>query len=163
MFFGWTLYPLVRATLSVTVFMIGGLAITGMSLSQADPLAPLVILALMVTILGSLGLISGAFAIVFKQSDPFTRMILVASGVLSGTVYPLDIFPGWLQGVARTLPQTHAIEAMRLAVLNGSSVSDLRAELALLALYAAVLLPAGIWIFQRGMHRARLDGSLAHY
>jgi ABC-2 type transport system permease protein len=114
-------------------------------------------------VLACLGLIAGGFALVYKQSDPFTGGILLAGGFLSGAAFPVTLLPGWLQAVGKALPQTHALEAARLAVLRGASFSDLSAHFGALLIYVAVLLPVSVWLFGRAMRQAKMDGSLAHY
>jgi ABC-2 type transport system permease protein len=52
---------------------------------------------------------------------------------------------------------------MRLAVLQGYSVREIAPLLTLLGIYAGVLLPLSWWVFSYAIHRARADGSLAHY
>ena len=163
MFFGWTLYPLIRSTLTVMVMFVGGLFVIGADFSQANPVAAILVLVLIVAVLACIGLWAGTFALVFKQADPLTRGLFILTGLVSGAVYPVEILPNWLQTVARVLPHTHAIEAMRLAILRGYSVADLSTSLGVLLLYVVILLPFGIWIFGKGMQRAKLDGSLSQY
>ena len=71
--------------------------------------------------------------------------------------------PGWLPVVAKLLSDTHAMEAMRLAVLRGYSTGDLLPQLHALAAYAILLPILGLWAFRDAMYRAKVDGSLAHY
>jgi len=145
------------------VYLAGGFLILGLQLENANLPGALLTLGLIVTIMGSLGIVAASFTLVFKQGDPFTAAIVVAAGMLSGTLYPVSVLPGWLQVVARLLPQTHAIEAMRMAVLQGHSLRDLAPQLGALAIYAVLLLPLALWAFNRAMHRAKIEGSLAHY
>lgn len=163
MILGWSLYPFMRATLSMLVYLAGGFLILGLRLNNLDGIAALCTLALTVTVMGSLGILAASFTLVFKQGDPFTAVIVVAAGMLSGTLYPVSVLPSWLQVVAKLLPQTHAIEAMRLAVLQGYPVTELASQLGALALYAVVLVPLSLWAFRLAMRRAKIEGSLAHY
>lgn len=163
MMFGWSLYPFLRSTLFLFVAMFGGLFILGLSFAGANVISAVVTVLLTITVMGSLGIVAASFTLVFKQGDPFTAIIVLASGMLSGTLYPVGILPAWLQGVAQMLPQTHAIEAMRLAVLQGQTVPELAPRLGALAIYAAILVPIGIFTLRKAMHQARIDGSLAHY
>lgn len=163
MFFGWTAYPLIRATLATVVIFTGALIIIGADFSQVNLVAAILIVGLMAAVLACIGLWAGTFALVFKQSDPFTRVIFVLTGLVSGLVYPVEILPNWLQTIARVLPHTHALEGIRLAVLRGYSVADLSTNLGVLLLYVAILLPFGLWIFKKGMWKAKLDGSLSQY
>jgi ABC-2 type transport system permease protein len=161
--FGWSLYPFLRATVFMLVYLTGGFLILGLRLDNANVGSAFLALLLTVTVMGSMGIMAASFTLVFKQGDPFTAAIVVASGLLSGTMYPVSILPGWLQAISRILPQTHAIESMRLAVLQGYSVGDLMPQLGALAIYAVLLLPLSLLTFKLAMHRAKIEGSLAHY
>ncbi len=160
---GWALYPFLRATVFMLAYLAGGFLILGLQLDNADLASAFLTLALTVAIMGSLGIFSASFTLVFKQGDPFTAAIVMAGGLLSGTLYPTSVFPGWLRFGAELLPQTRAIEAMRLSILSGYSPGQLAPQLLVLALMAAVLMPLSVLAFRSAMHRARKDGSLAHY
>jgi ABC-2 type transport system permease protein len=160
---GWSLYPFLRSTVMALVYLAGGFAILGLALTNMDLPATFLVFALTVAIMASLGILAASFTLVFKQGDPFTMVLLMASGLLSGVAYPVSVLPEWLQAVAQVLPQTHAIEGMRLAVLQGYSVQEIAPQLALLGIYAGMLLPLSWWVFSCAIHRARADGSLAHY
>jgi ABC-2 type transport system permease protein len=163
MIVGWSLYPVIRSTLFMAVYLTGGLFLVGVKFQNANFGAALVVLGLIMAVLGSLGLISAAFTLVFKQSDPFTRGIIVAGGLMSGAVFPITLLPGWMQTVSKVLPQTHALEGVRLAILRGVPLSDLTLQVGILLIYAALMLPLSLWLFQVSMRQAKLDGSLAHY
>ncbi len=163
MLIGWSLYPLIRATLFLCIYLLGGLMVVGLAFSDANVGAALVTLGLTVIVMGSLGLFAASFTLAFKQGDPFTAMLVLAAGMLSGTLYPVNVLPVWLQAVAQALPQTHAIEAMRLSLLRGYPMAELAPNLIPLAIYAIVLLPIGVFSLRLAMHQARVDGSLGHY
>ena len=86
----------------------------------------------------------------------------MAGGMLSGAVYPVSVLPGWLEPVAKVLPQTYLIEAMRLTVLDGASIADLAPQLGPLLVFVAAL-PGSLIVFDFAMHRARVEGSLGHH
>jgi hypothetical protein len=55
------------------------------------------------------------------------------------------------------------METMRLALLQGYSITDLAGPLGALALFTVVMVPAGLFTLQLALYRARVVGSLAHY
>jgi len=160
---GGALYSILRSLLGLIIYLAAAFVILGVSLAGANLLGILVAITLMVVVMGSIGLFAAGFTLVFKQGDPFTALFLVAAGLLSGTAYPVSILPEWLQHVSRVLPQTHAIEATRMAVLRGYTMGELAPHLLVLALYSVVLVPVAFVAFRYAMHRARIEGSLAHY
>ena len=160
---GWTVYPLIRAFIGMAIYFAGAFLIVGIAVSGANFGAAVLVIVLMLLIMGSIGLLSASFTLVFKQSNPAVGVFLLASGFLSGTVYPLEVMPVFLRAVGRAFPQTHAIEAMRLAILEGYRFQDLSTQLGVLLIYVAILFPLGLISLQAALRQAKIDGSLAHY
>ena len=52
---------------------------------------------------------------------------------LSGSFFPIDSMPGWLQPVADLLPLTPLIDSMRAIALQGAGILDIGSELVLIA------------------------------
>lgn len=161
--FGWSLFPFLRSTVVLLVYFLGGFLILGLQLNSANFIGLALTLVLTVITMASLGILAAAFTLVFKQGEPFTRLIVLSSALLSGAVYPVQVLPEWLQAVSKLLPQTYAIEAARLFLLQGYSVAELLPELSTLLLFGLILLPLSLFIFHFAMSRARMEGSLAHY
>jgi len=82
---------------------------------------------------------------------------------VSGVVYPVSVLPSWLRAVGHFLPLTHVLVVLRAAFLIGSSPAAVGDSLAALAIFAAILIPAGAATFAYALRRARVDGSLTHY
>ena len=163
MLFGWSLYPFLRATLQSLAYLVAGYLILGLELGQANSAGVVLTLALTMATMVSLGIVAASFVLVFKRGDPFTAALVLGAGLFSGTMYPVTVLPNWLEYVAKAIPQTHTIEAMRQAILNSASLSDIAPQLLTLLGFALVSLPISIWIFRKAMTRAKREGSLAHY
>jgi ABC-2 type transport system permease protein len=160
---GWSLFPFLRSTLQMMVFFVGGFLVLGLRLENANILSALLMLVLLVVTMASLGVIAAGATLLFKQGEPLTGLIVAASGILSGTLYPVTVLPGWLQAIGQILPQTHAIEAIRLAMLQRASLADLVPQLIFLLVFAVALGISAMLTFRYATYRARLEGSLAHY
>ena len=163
MMIGWTIYPFIRAILSLGIYMFGGLLLVGMSFENSNFLPAALAILLMMVVMGSIGLISAGFVLVFKQGDPFTAVFLTVGVLLAGTMYPVSILPGPLQTIGQLFPQMHGLEATRLAILRGYSVADVSYHLGVLLVYAVTLAPVSVVIFKLGLQRAKVEGSLAQY
>lgn len=161
--FGWALYPFFRATLSAVVIATGGFLILGIALENVNVLGMLLILVAMVVTMCSVGIMAASFTLLFKQGDPFTRLIALGSGLLSGMLFPVELMPTWLQYIAKVLPHTYAIEGMRLAMLTGATTAEILPALMVLGLYAVILVPIAFLVFEFAIVRAKKEGSLAHY
>jgi ABC-2 type transport system permease protein len=160
---GSSLYALLRGTIISVIFLGLGALAFGVDFENANAVAGVLALALsLVSVLG-LGIMSGSFVLVYKQGDPLS--VLVSAGVflMSGVVYPVEVLPGWLQTGAWALPHTHALEALRLALLQGASVSQLAPQLITLASLGLGILLAGLMFFKYALYRARMEGSFTQY
>lgn len=160
---GISLYPFVREALRTIVYIIGGFLILGLTLDNVNVLPALTSFLLFVLVMLSMGLIAASFTLVFKQGDPVTLLLVAGAGFLSGVVYPVSVLPLWLQRSAQALPQTHAIEALRLSVLSNAGFSDISTQLIVLSVFAVLMFPLSLLAFATAMDKARSEGSLAHF
>ena len=67
------------------------------------------------------------------------------------------------QQLAELIPLRHALEGVRLALLTGASLFDLKRSVAFLVVFSAVLLPTSLKTFRLAVNRAKADGSLGQY
>ncbi len=156
-------YSFVASTLHVAVvFGVGGLLL-GADYSHVDLLSVFVTLVLTIAAFSGLGLLSATAIVILKKGDPIELLLGSTSSLLGGAFFPVAVMPEWLQMLAKALPITHALEAMRLALFAGRSVAELWLELTVLAAMALVLLPGSLWAFDRAVEKGRREGSLIQY
>ena len=100
---------------------------------------------------------------IFKKGDPTTWLVTSLSWLLGGVFYPVQILPSWLEKLAYLLPITYALDGMRMALLQGHSLYQLRANILALSIFTIFLLPISIFVFGKAVKRAKIEGSLAQY
>jgi ABC-2 type transport system permease protein len=85
--------------------------------------------------------------------------------IFGGVFILLDRLPGWMAAIARLLPLTPGVEALRRTLLDGVSLSTLATDGTLLWLIgtAAAYLVLGIAIFRWCERLARREGTLGRY
>ena len=113
--------------------------------------------------LGSGRVISAAFMIVFKRSDPTVVFISTLASVFSGVFFPIEIFPPWLRIISYLLPFTYALRALRGALMGGASLADMALDIAILVGFAVVFIPLSIWALRYAIRRMKDTGELVHY
>ena len=150
-------------TFQVLVYLATGGIFLGVNLGSGNYPAALVILALAMLASASLGVLSASFTMVLKRGDPIVWGVSALSALLGGVYYPVSVLPPILKGISQLLPITYALEAMRLALLQGASWAQLLPQLQMLALFCGFLLPLSLLAFRYAVGRAKLEGSLAHY
>ncbi|MFA5146258.1 MAG: ABC transporter permease [Candidatus Omnitrophota bacterium] len=157
-----SLWPQLYAFLNVFLYFIIGILIFGARISAANyPLVLTVTLVSMVAFAG-LGITSAALLIVFKKGDLLKKALYVPSLFLSGVYFPVEALPGWLQKISSILPATYSLRAIRNA-LGGNSAGSVYGDIGVLAIFAAILFPAGIYIFKRAFLHSKKVGSLTSY
>jgi ABC-2 type transport system permease protein len=156
-------YRFVWTTALMLVYFILGYILHSGSLRAANlPSAVLVFVLLMIS-LCSLGLMSAAFAMIFKKSDPFTWLVGAVSTTLAGVIYPVSMLPPWLRTFAETLPMTIGLDGLRRAILQGGSITALFPQVLGLMIWAVVLFPIAIMTLRSGLVVAKRYGVLPHY
>jgi ABC-2 type transport system permease protein len=101
------------------------LAIYVLQINYAGHLWIIFFLTVALSISGvSLGIFASAFARTEQQALQFLPLVVVPQGLLSGVLFPLESLPEWLQWIARLLPLTYAIQALRDAMIKGLGLLD---------------------------------------
>lgn len=160
---GSALWSYVMTTLRVFVFLLLGVVVFTLDLSGANYLGALVILLLSIVAFASIGIIAAGIIMVIKRGEPLTSLLSAFANLVGGIYYPVAILPEGLQFIARLLPITYAVRAMRLALLAGASWEALLPDILALVVFMVVLFPLALLVFQRAVEQARIEGSLAHY
>jgi ABC-2 type transport system permease protein len=149
------------ANAAAFVFYLAAGAAFGAPLNANVP-AAIVIFLLSVVIAGALGLFAAALQIATQKGSAVVWG-LGSVWFLTGSMFPVETLPAPLREVAQLIPITHCLGAMRLALLDGTSVFPMGRELVILILFAATLLPLGLVFFSWTLRKARLAGSLSFY
>jgi len=148
----------VRSVVQAVLVMLFAVAL-GARFSLAGPLSPLVVL-LALTLL-SLGLSSlfVSFAVRLKSWESQMAVMNLLNLPLmfaSNALYPIKMMPSWLQVVATVNPISYAVDAVRQALLLGSSasVSAMLLDLAVLCVFALALVSIGVIVAEHGLRRS---------
>ena len=82
----------------------------------------------LISILG-LGLLVSTFANTQQQAMLLSFFLMMIFILLGGLYTSIDSMPSWAQSIAKINPVTYFIEVMRMVVLKGSSLYDIRYHL----------------------------------
>jgi len=157
-----SLYAYTLTTIRFSLYLFAGL-LFGLDLQDANVPAAAAILLLSVVCFASFGILSAGVIMVVKRGDILNVAFSAGSLLLGGVLYPTAMLPEWLQVVAKFLPLTHGLEGMRLALLRGYSTTALLPQFIFLALFAAVMLPISLGVFQLSVRWSKMTGTLSHY
>jgi ABC-2 type transport system permease protein len=157
------IYEFGAAALRSAVYLLGARLLLGLDLSRANWWTVAVSLPLILAAFSGLGLLAAGSTMLVRRMNPVALIIGSLSVFLSGVFYPVTVLPHWLRLVGKVLPLTHALAALRGALLLGVGPAAVRGPLVALLLFAAILAPVGAATFAYALRRARVDGSLSHY
>ena len=158
-----SLYSFLYKTIHLFLVFIFGALMFGIDYSEANYVTAAVTIICSIAAFSGIGIISATLIVVLKKGDPIELLIGSAGTLLGGAFFPIEIMPGWMQWIAKLLPITYALEAMRMGLFAGKTVRDLWLPLTVLGGMAAVLLPLSLWSFSWAVGRARKDGTLTHH
>jgi ABC-2 type transport system permease protein len=158
-----SVWPYLLTTVQVIFYLVLGALVFGFDASHANVLTAVVVLILSIASFIGFGILSAAMVLITKKGDPIAWIFGGVSSLLSGVYYPISVLPGWLTPLSHVLPMTYALDAMRLAMLKGDSLYDVRFDILVLAGFALVLTPLSFFAFRSALRRAKMEGSLLHY
>ncbi len=122
--------------------------------------------ALLAIVVGSLsfigfGIVGAVLPLLFPEKGE--QMTFIISSILllvSGVYYPIEVLPGWMQVLSAISPATYVLEAMRAAILDGSSTTSLLPEMIPMLLIGLITVPLGMWVFGYFERYAKRTGRL---
>ncbi len=86
-----------------------------------------------------LGLLISTYAATQQQAMLISFFIMMICILLGGLYTSIDSMPEWAQWITRFNPVSYFIEVMRMVVLKGSRLSDIRQQLTIMLGFAVVL------------------------
>jgi ABC-2 type transport system permease protein len=79
---------------------------------------------------------------------PFANLITLPQFLIGGTFFSIDVFPKWLQWIARIMPLTHLNNALREVAFEGKNLWDVKLEIGVLLLWGIVVYAIAVKVFK---------------
>ena len=150
-------------TVTFLLYLFGGLLLFRVPLPRPNVLGCLIVFALSLGIAASIGVAAAALQLAIQKGSAVVWLLGSGIWFLTGTMFPVSALPPALRHVSALIPLTHALDAMRLALLQGASFSILNHEIIILAAFCVVMLPASLLAFSCTLRHARRSGTLSFY
>jgi ABC-2 type transport system permease protein len=155
-------YPFALLAVRTVIYLAWGALLFHFPIREANWLGAAIILVVSILAFAGLGVISTSYLLLFKRGNPARWLIVGASGLLGGTMYPVSVLPVPLQWLARLLPVTYSLEGMRGALLEGAGFAQLWPSVRALLLFSIVLLPLSSAVFAWALRQTKITGTLTH-
>jgi ABC-2 type transport system permease protein len=160
---GSVAYDLIYVPIRTVVFLLLVAGLLGVQFDASGVLPGLAILAVFIPVVWGIGAVTAALVLTFKRGGGAVGIATFALTVTSGTYFPLDLFPGWLQTLAQANPLTIALNGMRDALLGGAGWTQALQTVALITPFTIASLVCGAAMFRWAMRRERQAGTLGIY
>ncbi|UMG91779.1 ABC transporter permease [Nocardioides sp. TF02-7] len=135
------------ALAQLAIFLGLGAAAFGLTLSGTWWMAiPLVVVGTLCFM--AIGLLAGAITRTAEGAVNMSNFIVLPMAFLSGSFFPLDVAPEWMQRLSDALPLKHLNEGMLDVMVRGEGASAALAPLAVLAGFAVVVTLAAAKLFR---------------
>src|SRR3984957_10613718 len=117
----------------------------GVDLSHMNVPATILVLAFSILTFVAFGVLSAATILWLKKGDPITWILGGMGTILGGAYFPVGVMPPWVQKISMLIPITYSLEALRLTILRGYSISGVSGPVVTLGLMTLVLLPVSLF------------------
>jgi ABC-2 type transport system permease protein len=126
------------ALVQMAIFLGLGAAAFGLTLTGAWSAAvPLLVVGTLCFM--SLGLLAGAVTSTTEGAVNMANFLVLPMAFLSGSFFPLDGAPSWIQNISLLLPLRHLNDGMLDVMVRGEPASAVLVPMAILAAFAAVM------------------------
>jgi ABC-2 type transport system permease protein len=160
---GSVIYDLVYIPIRTIIFVVLVAVTLGLNLHYDGLLPAGVIVLFFIPFIWGLGLMSGGAVLTFKGANIGTAAVTTLLTLGSGAYFPLQLFPDWVEKIAKANPLAIAIQGTREALIGGSGWSGVAGDVAILLPASAVSLLLGVFAFRLALARERRRGSLPLY
>ncbi|MFT4189715.1 MAG: ABC transporter permease [Aeromicrobium sp.] len=138
---------LVVALIQAAIFIGLGVLAFGLTLTGWWPLVVPLLLAGTLAFL-SIGMLAGAVAKTEEAAVGLANFIVLPMAFLSGSFFPLDGAPSWIQAVSRALPLRHLNDGMLDVMVRGQGPSAVVVPVLVLLAFAAVFTTISAKLFR---------------
>jgi ABC-2 type transport system permease protein len=110
-----------------------------------------------------LGFAFASLVITMKEANAFVFLIRGLVMIFCGITFPTEMLPGWMQEIAKWLPQTYLIHGMRASAFSNATPAELTPDLLALLGFGVFWMIVGYSTFIWMERRARQTGAIGQY
>ncbi|MBM4237561.1 MAG: ABC transporter permease [Euryarchaeota archaeon] len=136
-------WQLIVVFISIAAIVVVGVLVYGVTLIL-DPIS-IAIVILASALFSSMGMILARFIKEPETAGTAANAITFPMMFLSGTFFPLEMMPDWLQGVATVLPLTYVNSGLRDSMVYGNAAGAI-GSLLIVAVLAVIFFVAGVLV-----------------
>ena len=153
---GTAAFPFLYASVRVMIYLVLGVAFLGLQAGDVNWAGVVVIVPLSAFAMLGFGVLAAAATVVFKRGGSVVTVAVFGMTFISGALFPISLFPEWLQPIGQAMPTASALDGLREALYGGGNVWP---EALILAGWAVVLLPVSLWVFSLAREQGARTGG----
>ena len=158
---GSIVYAVIYGLVHTTAIVIVLVAFFGLDLSAANGITVLTFVALGSFSIVGIGMMAAILPLLYVERGAQMTFVLQSCLLLvSGVYYSIEVLPPWMQVLSRLSPVTYVLDGVRAGLLDGVSLTTLVGDIVPLIVMGIVLIPAGLWAFNRAERYAKRTGRL---
>ncbi|KYK37153.1 MAG: ABC transporter permease [Theionarchaea archaeon] len=147
----------------MTNFLFIGIAVITFGMTFHLNFGVIVVFFFSILLMIALDLFAAGFIVATKsKQDPINWFLRISATLVSGTYFPPEELPVWIQPISKIHPQTYILKLARLTIGGGRTLTEVWPNLVNLVITSLIMLVIGYFMFQYGFRRARLAGTLGH-
>jgi ABC-2 type transport system permease protein len=161
--FSYALFGSFFGILSMVILMLVGFAFFGVSVfSTANGFTVIVFILSAIMAMG-LGMIFSGLTIWLKNIGDTVALIQGVTMFFCGVYFPISFLPGFFQPLARFIPFFYSMEGLRQSLIPINQGSSVIYYIIVLIVLAIVSICLGLFVLNKGLIKAKKDGSLMYY
>ena len=149
--------------IAMGIILLVGTFLFGVTVFATASIFTLIIFILSMFLMTGFGLIFGGLTIWLKNIGDTAPMFQNIFMLFSGVYFPITVLPSFLQPISYYLPFYYSIEGLRKSLIPSTPTSELLYYSVIVLISAIVFLILGIIILNKGLIKAKKDGSLIFY
>ncbi len=158
---GQTIFAIVYSFIFTVIIAVAVAGFFDLSFEGADFVTATVILLVGSLSFVGLGMVASILPLLYpERGAQMTNIVQAFFLLVSGIYYPVSVLPKWLQVLSHISPATYVLEGMRSALLPGTVDKSPTSFVWPLFFMGIVMLPLGIYLFQRAERYTKRTGKL---
>ncbi|HEX7197533.1 MAG TPA: ABC transporter permease [Candidatus Limnocylindria bacterium] len=159
---GQTLAGMIMAIVTTGILLVVGVVVFGAALVSELAIVMPVLALTSVGVLG-IGYLVAAIVLRMRDANFFVDAADFLFVAFSGAAFPIIVLPDLVRPIAYLLPTTHALDLVRVAVLDTRPLLPAAVEWTLLGVTSVGLVAVGRWTWLATEHRMRVRGTLGQH
>lgn len=158
---GQTVFAVLYSFLFTAVIGIAVATFFDLSFAGANFLSAVVILLSGSLSFVGIGVVASILPLLYpERGAQMTNIVQAFFLLVSGVYYPVSVLPDWLQHLSKLSPATYVLAGIRAALLPRTAEADPISYIWPLLIMGSIMLPLGIYLFQRAERYTKRTGKL---